>query len=130
MKAPVMPQELGSWKTTLVSLFATTAVVGRFSLVSVFAALTLINNSNSLFAANIEQGKLQARRVCAICHVVTEHQVSRDPNAPSFQSIAKSQQFRKKGASWLLEEHPKMPNLAITRQEAEDIAAYIKTLAK
>jgi hypothetical protein len=35
-----------------------------------------------------------------------------------------------KVAIFLLDPHPKMPNLSLGRREAEDIAAYIASLAK
>jgi hypothetical protein len=33
-------------------------------------------------------------------------------------------------AFFLLDPHPKMPNLALSRREADDIAAYIGSLVK
>jgi mono/diheme cytochrome c family protein len=33
-------------------------------------------------------------------------------------------------ATFLLNPHPKMPNMSLTRVEAADIADYIKSLAK
>ena len=48
---------------------------------------------------------------------------------PSFASVARRPDFdAAKLAFFLLDPHPKMPNMALTRREAEDIAAYIARL--
>ncbi len=102
----------------------------RVIVVPIFAALTLVAHSTSGFSADAQRGKHFARRVCALCHVVVDGQRSGDPDAPSFRSIAESPRFRKKGARLLSEKHPKMPNLALTQVELDDVTAYIKSLAK
>ena len=104
----------------------------RAILIVTFAALALVAHSTPGFSANARRGEQFARRVCAGCHVVVEGQPLGlgDPSAPSFQSVAESQQFHQKGVALLWEEHPKMPNLALTQEELDDIAAYIKSLAK
>ena len=46
--------------------------------------------------------------------------------APSFASIAGKQDFNvEKIASFLLEPHPKMPNMALSPEEVKDISAFI-----
>ena len=95
-----------------------------------FAALALTVHSTTGFSADLQRGQQFARRVCAVCHVVAEGRTRSDPNAPSFQSIAESRQFQEKGSALLWETHPKMPNLALTQNELDDVAAYIKSLAK
>jgi len=59
-----------------------------------------------------------------------EGQPAPDPDASSFRSIAESRQFREKGIRLLWESYPKMPKLALTQMESDDVAAYIKSLAK
>ena len=98
--------------------------------VLLLTALALVTCSGSAFAADAARGKEFARRVCALCHAVMEGQNPRDPNAPSFQAIATSQQFREKGMEVLEKNHTKMPNLALTQQQSDDVSAYIKSLAK
>jgi mono/diheme cytochrome c family protein len=99
-------------------------------LMAAFAALALVTFSTSGFSADAQRGKQFARHVCAVCHVVVEGQSPGDLNAPSFGSIAESRQFHKRGVALLWERHPKMPNLALTQKELDDVAAYIKSLAK
>jgi mono/diheme cytochrome c family protein len=95
--------------------------------VVLLAALALVTCSRSVFAADAKRGKEFARHVCALCHVVMEGQNQRDPDAPSFQAIATSQRFREQGMEVLSENHPKMPNIALTQQQSDDVGAYIRS---
>ena len=110
--------------------FQTRVVVKRLAAIAVLAALAFLSGSASGFAADAQHGKLIALRVCSICHSVTKADVAGDHLGPSFRSIAKSRQFRNKGEALLFEKHPKMPTLALTQEEADDITAYIRLLAK
>jgi mono/diheme cytochrome c family protein len=98
--------------------------------IAVFAALALVTCTAPGFAADALRGKQFASRVCSTCHVVFEGQSPRNPNAPSFQSVANSPQFREKGVRLLWEQHPTMPNISVTQEQSDDLAAYIKSLAK
>jgi hypothetical protein len=50
---------------------------------------------------------------------------------PPFATIAKSPSFdAKQLAYFLLEPHPKMPDLPLSRAAADDIAGYIATLTQ
>jgi hypothetical protein len=49
--------------------------------------------------------------------------------APPFSAVAKRPDFdERKVAFFLLDPHPKMPNMQLSRAEVADIAAYIATL--
>jgi mono/diheme cytochrome c family protein len=77
-------------------------------------------------AADADHGELVAKRWCAACHIVAAEQKQGADNVPSFASVARRPDFSAaKLAFFLLDPHPKMPNMALTRREAEDIAAYI-----
>jgi len=102
----------------------------RYALMAAVAALALMACSASGFAADVERGRQLARRLCSVCHIVSAGQRSGAMNAPSFRSIAKSRQFREKRAKLLFEEHQTMPNFAMTNDEADDLAAYIRSLAR
>jgi mono/diheme cytochrome c family protein len=102
----------------------------RYSLLTTVAGLALVACGTSTFAASAEHGKQLARRLCSVCHVVRAGQSAGVPPAPPFRSIAKSPQFRAKGAKLLWEAHGMMPNFALTGEEADDVAAYIGSLAK
>jgi mono/diheme cytochrome c family protein len=82
-------------------------------------------------AADVEHGEELARRWCASCHVVSPDQRGSSTEAPAFAQIAQSPGFdSNRLAFFLLEPHPKMPSMSLTRIEATDLAAYIATLAK
>jgi mono/diheme cytochrome c family protein len=80
-------------------------------------------------AADPQHGGELARRWCAACHVVTPSQQSGADMVPSFQSIARRPGFNARAlAFFLLDPHPKMPDMALSRREADDLAAYIASL--
>jgi mono/diheme cytochrome c family protein len=82
----------------------------------------------SALAADAENGMQIARRWCASCHVVTPNQRTAS-EAPPFAAIAKRPDFdASKVAFFLLNPHPKMPDMSLTRNEATDLAAYIASL--
>jgi mono/diheme cytochrome c family protein len=80
-------------------------------------------------AANALNGKRLAELWCAACHVVTGNQRQANADAPPFEEIAKRPNFSEPGlVTFLLDPHAKMPNMNLTRIEANDIAAYVGTL--
>jgi mono/diheme cytochrome c family protein len=82
------------------------------------------------YAADPDNGERLAQRWCAACHVVsaTQRQTTTD-QAPPFATIAKSPGFdASKVALFLLDPHPKMPDMGLSRSAAADLAAYIATL--
>ena len=86
---------------------------------------------STAFAADADHGAVLARRWCATCHVVDSDQKQASADVPPFATIAQRADFsREKVASFLLEPHPKMPNFALSRDEAADIAAYIASFRK
>lgn len=95
------------------------------------ALLTLIAAaaySDAAVAADVEKGATLAKRWCAFCHVIAPDQRAGNPDVPTFASIGKRPDFDAgKMASFLLSPHPKMPNLSLSRDEAADLAAYIKS---
>jgi mono/diheme cytochrome c family protein len=94
-------------------------------------ALAAIFIAPTAFAADADNGERLAQRWCASCHVVASNQRAANADAPPFEVIARMFGFdAKKLVFFLLEPHPKMPSMALTRREADDIAAYIGTLAK
>ena len=87
--------------------------------------------SQVVFAADADNGLRLAERWCASCHVVTRAQSKGTDSTPTFVSVAQRKDFSvEKLAFFLLDPHPIMPNMALTRNEAQDIAAYIARLRK
>ena len=82
-------------------------------------------------AADPENGERLARSWCARCHIVAPDQQRASADVPPFATIARMPGFSvEKLAFFLLEPHPKMPNMALTRREASDIAEYIAKLGR
>jgi mono/diheme cytochrome c family protein len=66
---------------------------------------------------------------CSSCHLVERGQKGPTTEATPFATVAKRGGFdAAKLAFFLLDPHPKMPNIQLTRSEAADIAAYISIL--
>jgi mono/diheme cytochrome c family protein len=77
------------------------------------------------------RGKTIAQRWCAECHVVSPNQARAKADVPTFGEIAER---RAKDPvpieQFLMNPHPKMPDMQLTRSEIADIVAYIKTQKK
>jgi mono/diheme cytochrome c family protein len=87
--------------------------------------------SSPAMAANAQQGEVLAKRWCAACHLVSKDQTQGSTQAPPFSAIAHRPGFEAaQVALFLLDPHPKMPNMSLSRTEAVDLAAYIATQGK
>jgi mono/diheme cytochrome c family protein len=96
-----------------------------------FLMTTAVLDSSAVFAADISHGRQVARRWCVSCHVVASNQRQTTAEAPPFATIARRPDFdANRLATFLLNPHPKMPNMSLTRAEAADIAAYVGSLAR
>lgn len=81
-------------------------------------------------AADADAGKRLAERWCASCHLVSPGQQRASGDQPTFAQIGSRPGFdASRLALFLLEPHPKMPSMSLTRSEAADIAAYIGRVA-
>lgn len=76
------------------------------------------------------RGAAIASRWCATCHVTATDQTQATGEATPFPAIARRPGFDAATlALFLLDPHPRMPDMNLTRAEAADIAAYVRTLA-
>jgi mono/diheme cytochrome c family protein len=99
--------------------------------VLICSLLVMMLKSPPGLAADSAHGEQLARRWCASCHVVASDQREASADAPPFSAIAHEPGFNaQRLAFFLLDPHPKMPNMSLTRIEAIDLAAYIASLAK
>ena len=104
------------------------AARSQFTCVSAATWLALASPS---VAADASQGEQLARRWCASCHVVAGDQRQATQEAPPFATIARTPGFdANRLAFFLLNPHPKMPDMSLTRSEAGDLAAYIGSFAR
>ena len=105
-------------------------VTSRPGSATIVATLLALAAASPARAADAEHGRQFANRVCSVCHQIAPGRPGGVAPAPPFASIAKSKQFRAKRAKLLWEAHGTMPNLALTADEAADVAAYIGSLAR
>jgi mono/diheme cytochrome c family protein len=95
-----------------------------------FLLLPAIFVAPQALAADAANGKRLAEMRCVTCHVVAPGARRDVTDAPSFDAIARKFELQPQMLAFsMLDPHPRM-NVAMTRREAEDIAAYINTLAR
>jgi mono/diheme cytochrome c family protein len=96
----------------------------------VFAFALFAAVSNGVAApADPVNGERLAKRWCASCHIVAADQTRGADNVPAFAAIAKMPGFSAQNVGqFLLDPHPKMPDMQLTRDEARDLGAYIASL--
>ena len=81
-------------------------------------------------AADADSGKRLAQQHCSPCHIVEPNQRQELADSPPFETIAQKYGNAPELIAYaILAPHPRM-NVMLSRREAQDIAAYIATLAK
>jgi Cytochrome c553 len=99
--------------------------------ISMLVALALGLQIQSGVAAAGVQGQQLAQRWCAGCHAVTPDAGRTADVPPPFANVARRPDFdANRLAFFLLNPHPVMPNMGLSRTEAADLAAYIASLRK
>ena len=92
------------------------------------ASMSLFADAAS--AADPATGERIATRWCASCHAIGREQPRTRTEAASFAEIARVPEFNARLlAFFLLDPHPKMPDMSLTRNEAADLAAFILSLS-
>ncbi len=82
-------------------------------------------------AADAEHGEMLANQWCATCHAVAPGAKNANDQVPSFVAIAKRPGVTvERLRVWLQTPHPNMPNFDLSRQNVEDLIAYLRSLAK
>ena len=93
-------------------------------------AIAAIFVAQCALAADATNGKRIAQARCSPCHVVVPGQGEELAHSPPFAAIARKSGFNADMLAYsILAPHPRM-NVTVTRQEADDISAYIATLGK
>ena len=79
-------------------------------------------------AGNADAGRQFVMRSCSNCHA-TEAATTATDNAPPFSLVAKTNKDNPAWIrGWLMAPHPPMPNISLSRQQIDDIVAYLSTL--
>jgi cytochrome c len=96
-------------------------------LLAVSATPALAQNAGDTFA-----GRRLAETWCSTCHVVTATQTqATSTGAPPFQAIAAQKAFTPMALNAFLQTpHHRMPDLHLTRDEIDDVSAYIISLRR
>jgi mono/diheme cytochrome c family protein len=98
---------------------------------SILATVAFGLQSQPSLAADAAQGRQLALRWCASCHAVTAEPSRTADTPPPFANVAQRPDFdASRLAFFLLNPHPVMPNMGLSRSEATDLAAYIASLRK
>jgi cytochrome c len=79
-------------------------------------------------AGNADAGRQLVTRSCSSCHA-TESAATATDNAPPFSVVAKTNRENPAWIrGWLMSPHPPMPNISLSRQQIDDIIAYLSSL--
>jgi mono/diheme cytochrome c family protein len=107
------------------------AHVGRADIGLMGSVVTVLAISATVaFAQNIENGRRLSERWCSQCHAIGPAPAKFD-RAQSFASIAAKEKITSEMiASFLRLPHATMPNVPLSRKDAQDIAAFIMDMKK
>ena len=81
----------------------------------------------SIAAPDLRQGERLAKRWCAECHVVASDQTSAKADVPSFANVA-SRLTSREIAAFLTGNHPRMPDMTLSRDEIGDLSRSFSTM--
>jgi mono/diheme cytochrome c family protein len=85
-------------------------------------------SEQTLAQGDPEAGRDIVRSWCTACHVVDLDGTGADAGPPLPSLLAGKQRSADEIRGWLADPHPPMPNLNLSRQEIEDILAYLESL--
>jgi cytochrome c len=94
------------------------------------ACVVLVFTTAVAFAGDVERGRHIAQDRCAACHIVGRGSRGIVADSPPFEVIGRKYGFNEDNlVPALVSPHAKM-NFAVRGQDADDVAAYIATLAR
>ena len=95
-----------------------------------FIIATTAGTAQAQESGNIRQGLTLAREACAPCHlVVKEEGRSTNPDAPTFETIARTSGLTSAALTLMLQtSHNNMPNIVLKGDDLKNIVAYILSL--
>ena len=85
-------------------------------------------SEQALAQGDPEAGRDIVRSWCTACHVVDLEGTGADAGPPLPALLAGKQRSADEIRGWLADPHPPMPNLNLSRQEIDDILAYLESL--
>jgi mono/diheme cytochrome c family protein len=82
-------------------------------------------------AGNALAGQSLARQWCASCHMISGTEGRMSDAAPAFEAVARRASTTETSLRVFLQTpHRRMPNYTLTRQETDDVVAYILGLRR
>jgi mono/diheme cytochrome c family protein len=98
--------------------------------IALAALIAFASSAAAQDMGDVRKGETFALGVCAQCHAVRLGQMrSPDPMAPNFTAIAQTLGMTERALRvWLQSSHPNMPNVVLTRDERDNVIAYILSL--
>ena len=88
-----------------------------------------LSSAPATAAGDPAHGEALAKQWCAACHIVADDQARGADNVPPFATNAKMKGFSAGNvAQFLMDPHPKMPDMQLSRVESQDLGAYIASL--
>jgi mono/diheme cytochrome c family protein len=92
-------------------------------------AVLLATTALAHAAGNAEAGRELVARSCTTCHTAAGATQATD-GVPPLSVLAKDNKERPAWIrGWLMAPHPPMPNIALSRQQIDDVIAYLSTLS-
>ena len=99
------------------------------SIAASMSATAIAQAANAAQQVGASHGRAIAETWCSACHLVSSQQTHANADVPSFSSIAKRLPADADIlAAFIANPHPPMPNLGLSRQDIQDLLAYIATL--
>jgi len=95
-----------------------------------FVIATMAGGTQAQQSGSAQQGLTLAREACSPCHlVVKEAGRSTNPDAPTFEAIAKTSGLTSAALTVMLQtSHSNMPNIVLKGDDLKNIVAYILSL--
>jgi len=99
----------------------------RRPLLALLASHCLIA-STAFAAGDAKMGRVLAEHWCMSCHAGTGSAAASDSAPPFIALMRRTDRTREGLRTWLTNPHAPMPNLSLTRNEIDDLVAYLFTL--
>ena len=103
----------------------------RLSLLAAVMAVTVAVPARAADTGDAGFGKLLAQTWCSSCHAISGAQRRSSDTAPPFALLVAGPQGLSDAhlRGWLHDPHPPMQGITLSRQQVDDIVAYLRSLA-
>lgn len=95
---------------------------------ALFALCSTLSPAQAAEIGDPAMGRMLADRWCASCHATTSRGSDAAPSLPRLMRGRSADEDRLRG--WLAAPHPPMRGIELSRQQTEDIIAWLRQLAR